>query len=250
MTTDLNCDLGEIAGRNNEEAIMPFISSVNVACGYHAGDEKTMERTVRLAIKYGVKIGAHPGYRDRENFGRIPVRTSGEELRNLIISQVEALAELAGRYGLKLQHVKPHGALYNSASADYEMALIIAESVKEFDPALILVGLSGSELVKAAKATGISYASEVFADRAYNEDGTLVSRSVPGSVLHDTGMVIPRAIGMIKNRKVESVTGKAIPVEPDTICIHGDNRMAPVFARDLVEAFREEGIFVSPLIRR
>jgi 5-oxoprolinase (ATP-hydrolysing) subunit A len=249
MTVDLNCDLGEIAGRNSDEEIMSYISSANIACGYHAGNRKTMEITVRLAIKYGVKIGAHPGYHDGKNFGRIPVRTTGEELRELIIEQVEALSEITRRYGQKLQHVKPHGALYNSASSDYDMALVIAESVKELDPSLILVGLSGSELISAAKTTGIPYASEVFADRAYNEDGTLISRSVPGSVLHDTGMVISRAVGMIRNRSVESINGKVIPVDPDTMCIHGDNEMAPVFARDLVAAFREEGIIVNPMIR-
>ena len=247
MRVDLNCDLGEIAGSNNDEALMSVISSANIACGYHAGNNETMEITVRLAIKYGVKIGAHPGYRDRKNFGRMPVRTTRRELRDLIISQVETLAEITGRHGQRLQHVKPHGALYNSASSDYEMSLAIAESVKELDPSLILVGLSGSELINAAKATGIPCASEVFADRAYNDDGTLVSRSVPGSVLHDTGMVISRAAGMIRNRSVESINGKIIPVEPDTICIHGDNAMAPVFARDLASAFREEGIIISPM---
>jgi len=250
MTVDLNCDLGEITGGLNDEAIMPYISSASIACGYHAGNVETMEKTVRLAIEYGVWIGAHPGYNDKKNFGRIPILCTPDELYDLIVSQVSDLSAIASRLGRKLNHVKPHGAMYNSASSDFEMALVIARAVKEADSSLILVGLSGSELINAAKSAGIPYASEVFADRAYNDNGTLVPRSVPGSVLDDAGHVIRRAVRMVKERCVESVTGRIIPLEPDTICIHGDNKMAPLFARELLSAFREAGIIVSPMSRQ
>ncbi len=253
MIIDINCDLGEydVSGNvRNDEAIMPFITSANVACGLHAGNPLIMERTVRLAIKYGAGIGAHPGYPDREGFGRRSLSLTDEELRASILYQVGALKTIAEASGARLQHVKPHGTLYNEASVDHNMAMVIARSVREIDPSLILVGLYGSQLIEAAGAAGLPSAREVFADRAYNDDGTLVSRDNPGAVIHDTAMVIERVIRMINEKVVETVSGKIIPIGVDTVCLHGDNEMAAVFARRLSEALRAGGIILKSMGKR
>jgi 5-oxoprolinase (ATP-hydrolysing) subunit A len=247
MRIDLNCDLGETGikdGFSNDEAIMPYITSANIACGSHAGDPLTMERTVRLAMRFGVGAGAHPGYPDREGFGRHPVDMTSDELRASILFQVGALKTIAESAGTKLQHVKCHGALYNAATSDLEMSLVIARAVREIDKSLILVGLSGSKMIIAAQKEGLQYASEVFADRAYNDDGSLVSRQVPGAVLHDAALVIRRAVKMVLERSVVTISGKTIPLEADTICIHGDNPKAPEFARELMTEFNKAGINV------
>ncbi|HSO77848.1 MAG TPA: 5-oxoprolinase subunit PxpA, partial [Bacteroidales bacterium] len=183
-----------------------------------------------------------PGYPDREGFGRRPVRMSHEELRALILYQAGAVKGITEAAGGKMQHVKPHGALYNAAATDYEMAAVIAQAVKDLDKTLTLVGLSGSELIRAARDAGLPCASEVFADRAYNDDGTLVSRSIGGAVLHDAATVIERAVRMITEKSVLSVTGKVIPIETDTVCIHGDNEMAAVFAENLAATLKKRGI--------
>jgi len=245
MHIDINCDLGEGCGPGDtsaDEAVMPFITSANIACGFHAGDPLTIEKSVLSAIRHGVGIGAHPGYPDREGFGRRPVTMSHEDLRALILYQAGAVKGITEAAGGKMQHVKPHGALYNAAASDYEMASVIAHAVKDLDKTLVLVGLSGSELIRAARDAGIPSASEVFADRAYNDDGTLVSRSIVGAVLHDTATVIERAIKMITEKTVLSVTGKLIPIDADTVCIHGDNEMAAAFAENLAEALNKRGI--------
>ncbi|HUW93397.1 MAG TPA: 5-oxoprolinase subunit PxpA [Bacteroidales bacterium] len=245
MVTDINCDLGEGSGQKGaagDDSIMPFITSASIACGFHAGDPLTIERSVRSAVRHGIGIGAHPGYPDREGFGRRPMTISHEELRALILYQSAAVKGIAESAGATMQHVKPHGALYNAAAADYEMAMVIARAVKDLDSSLILVGLSGSQLIRAAREIGLPWASEVFADRAYNDDGTLVSRTIEGAVLHDTAMVIDRAVRMIKEKTVESISGKIIAIEADTICIHGDNEMALVFAENLSETLEKNGI--------
>lgn len=245
MYIDINCDLGEGCGpddTSSDEAVMPFITSANIACGFHAGDPLTIEKSVKSAISHGVGIGAHPGYPDREGFGRRPVNMSHEELRALILYQAGAVKGITEAAGGKMQHVKPHGALYNAAATDYEMAYVIAQAVKDLDKTLTLVALSGSELIRAARDAGLSCASEVFADRSYNDDGTLVSRSIEGAVLHDTETVIERAVRMITEKSVLSVTGKIIQIEADTICIHGDNEMAAVFAENLAETLKKRGI--------
>jgi UPF0271 protein len=245
MHIDINCDLGEGCGPDDissDEAVMPFITSANIACGFHAGDPLTIEKSVKSAIRHGVGIGAHPGYPDREGFGRRPVRMSHEELRALILYQVSAVKGITEAAGGKMRHVKPHGALYNAAAMDYEMAAVIAQAVKDLDKTLTLVGLSGSQLIRAARDAGLPCVSEVFADRAYNNDGTLVSRSIAGAVLHDTAAVIERAVRMIIEKTVISDTGKIIPIEADTVCIHGDNEMAAVFAEKLSETLKKRGI--------
>jgi len=250
LVIDINCDLGEstrLSKAGNDEAIMPFISSANIACGFHAGDPLTIEKTIKLAIQNGVGIGAHPSYPDIEGFGRRPMKMRNEELRAVILYQVGALKSMTEALGAKLQHVKPHGALYNSASSDYDMAKIIAKAVKDIDSSLILVGLSNSEMMRAANEIDIAFASEFFADRAYNDNGTLVSRDIPGSVLHDTNQVIERVIRMINEKNVVSITGKTIPIKADTICIHGDNEMALHFAENLVSTFKSNGISLKSI---
>jgi UPF0271 protein len=242
MYIDINCDLGENAGTGSDEALMPFITSANIACGMHAGDPLTIEKTIRAAIRYGVSTGAHPGYPDREGFGRRHMKMPGEELRALVLYQAGAVKAMAEAAGTKMRHVKPHGAMYNAAATDYEMSLVIAQAVKDLDSSLILMGLSGSEMIRAAGHIGLPCASEVFADRAYNDDGTLVSRDVPGALLHDTDQMISRVIRMIKEKSVETISGKIIHIEADTVCIHGDNEAAPGFVKRLAAALKAAGI--------
>jgi UPF0271 protein len=247
MYIDINCDLGEAdlaTGPGNDEAIMPFISSASIACGFHAGDPLTMERTVLSAIRHGVSIGAHPGYPDREGFGRRPIRMSHEELRAMILYQAGAVKAMAEAAGARMRHVKPHGALYNTAATDYDLSMVIVRAVQDIDSSLILVGQSGSRMIKAARDAGLACASEVFADRAYNDDGTLVARNVEGAVLHDTDVMIRRVIRMIREKVVESFSGKLIPIKADTVCIHGDNEAAPEFVKKLAEALKAEGIII------
>lgn len=253
MTIDLNCDLGESFGAyriGNDEAIMSYISSANIACGFHAGDPRTIEKTITLALKNGVAIGAHPGYPDLEGFGRRSMNLSTPEIRSSILYQVGAIKSMAETLGGNLQHVKPHGALYNSASVDFEMAKVIAQTIKDIDKSLILVGLSGSALIKAAKEIGLQYASEVFADRAYNDNGTLVSRNIAGAVLHDTNAVIDRTIRMINEGFVESISGKMIAIQVDTICVHGDNEKALEFVKNLTSSFKEVSIELKSIGKR
>lgn len=247
MYIDINCDLGEMDradGPGSDEAIMPFISSVNIACGFHAGDPLTIERTIRSAVEHGVSIGAHPGYPDREGFGRKPLKMSHEELRAMILYQAGAVKAIAEANGARIRHVKPHGALYNIAAVDYELSMTIARAVKDLDSSLILVGQSGSQMLRAARDADLACASEVFADRTYNDDGTLVARSIEGAVLHDTALMIRRVIRMIKEKEVVTVTGKVIPIEAETVCIHGDNETAAEFVKELAEALRSEGIAI------
>ncbi|MRR22333.1 5-oxoprolinase subunit PxpA [bacterium] len=250
MYIDINCDLGETdpaTGPGNDEAVMPFISSASIACGFHAGDPLTIERTIRSAMRHGVSIGAHPGYPDRQNFGRKPMTMSPRELRAMILYQAGAVKAMAEAAGAHMRYVKPHGALYNTASTDYEMSMNIVRAVKDLDSSLVLVGQSGSQLIRAARNAGLACASEVFADRAYNNDGTLVARSIEGAVLHDTDLMISRVIRMIREKVVETFSGKLIPIEAETVCIHGDNETAPVFVKKLSEALHAEGITVRPL---
>ena len=250
MYIDINCDLGETdpaAGPGNDEALMPFITSASIACGFHAGDPLTIERTVRSAMRHGVSIGAHPGYPDRQNFGRKAMSLSHDELRAMILYQAGAVKAITEAAGARMRHVKPHGALYNTAVKDYAVSAVIARAVKDLDPLLILVGQSGSEMIRAARDAGLACASEAFADRAYDDDGALVARNIEGAVLHDTDLMIRRVIRMIREKVVETVSGKLIPIEADTVCIHGDNETAPEFVKKLAEALRAEGITLRSL---
>lgn len=247
---DLNCDLGESFGNYTcgmDAQVIPYISSANVACGFHASDPLVMERTVRLAKQYRTAVGAHPGYPDLAGFGRRNMSVSPAEAKAMVIYQIGALQGFCQAQGISLQHVKPHGAMYNMAGKDPALAHAICEGVYEVDPRLILLGLSGSELLKAAAETGLSAASEVFADRAYEEDGSLVNRRKPGAVITDEAAAIQQVLSMVKEGCVTAITGKTIPVTADSICLHGDNAAAVAFAQRISQALRENGVALAPL---
>ena len=231
---DINCDLGE--GCDNDAELMHFISSANIACGYHAGDRETMKRTVELAMVNGVAIGAHPGYLDRDNFGRTTMSLSSHELIDLVTEQLHAMRAVCDSMGAKLYHVKPHGAMYNQAAKDREMAASIAEAVRAFDRELVLYGLSGSFLISEAETAGLKTASEVFADRTYQADGTLTPRSQPGALIADVQQAIDQVMQMVETQTVIAMTGEIVPIRAETICIHGDGEHAVEFARAIHEA--------------
>ena len=247
---DLNCDLGESFGNykiGGDDKIIPLISSTNVACGFHAGDPVVMKKTIETAKKNNIGIGAHPGFLDLMGFGRREMKISIDEAKAYVLYQLGALGAFCKSEGVKLQHVKPHGALYNMAAKDYKLSRAICEAVAEFDNSLIILGLSGSETLKAAKDLNLKYASEVFADRAYEEDGSLVARSKEGAMIHDENEAIERVIKMIKEQKVTSITGKEIPIKADSICVHGDGEKALLFVRRIREKLENEGIIVQKL---
>ncbi|MCB1412125.1 MAG: LamB/YcsF family protein [Xanthobacteraceae bacterium] len=251
MTTiDLNSDLGESFGpwvMGNDAAMIELASSVNVACGYHAGDADTMRRTVEMAKARGVRVGAHPGYRDLQGFGRRPiVGLSAAEIENLVAYQIGALQGIAAAAGYKVTHVKAHGALSNVACEDDMTARAIAAGIKAVDPTLKFVVLANTRLVRAGEAAGLPLIHEVFADRAYEDDATLVSRRKPGAVLHDTAGIARRVVRMVRDRAVVSVSGKSIKVQIDTVCIHGDTAGAVEIARAVRQALTENGIDVRP----
>ncbi|HEY0328722.1 MAG TPA: 5-oxoprolinase subunit PxpA [Rhodopseudomonas sp.] len=247
---DLNCDLGEGFGAwqmGNDKAMIGLASSVNIACGFHAGDADIMRNTVALAKAGGVSIGAHPGYRDLHGFGRRPVAgLSAAEIENLVAYQIGALQAVAALAGHAVTHVKAHGALSNVACEDDMTANAIAAAIKAVDRKLIFVVLANSRLVKAGEAAGLPLAHEVFADRAYEDDATLVSRKKPGAVLHDPVQIAARVVRMVEDGAVVSVTGKVIKMRTDTVCIHGDTPGAVEIARGVRQALTEAGIAVAP----
>jgi UPF0271 protein len=250
---DLNCDLGEGFGAwdmGNDAAMIELASSVNIACGFHAGDADIMRRTVELAKARGVRIGAHPGYRDLHGFGRRPVPgMTTSEIENLVAYQIGALQAIATAAGHKVTHVKAHGALSNVACEDDMTAKAIAAAVKAVDPALIFVVLANSRLVAAGDAAGLPMVHEVFADRAYEDNGSLVSRRKPGAVLHDANIIAERVVRMVQDGAVVSVTGKTIKMRTDTVCIHGDTPGAVDIARGVRQALKDAGIEVAPFKR-
>ena len=249
MTIDLNCDMGEGFGAysmGSDEEMMPLVSSANVACGFHASDPGTMHRTVGLAKRHGVAVGAHPSFPDLVGFGRRQLAASPREIRDDVLYQVGALSAFCRAEGVPLCHVKAHGALYNAAASDLPTALAVAEAVRAVDPALWLVCLSGSALVEAARRSGLRHVQEVFADRAYARDGTLVPRSVAGAVLHDPAAVAERVLRMVTDGKVRSIDGADVALAPGTICVHGDTPGAVHLARAIRERFAKERIEVQP----
>ncbi|MBS1918210.1 MAG: LamB/YcsF family protein [Bacteroidetes bacterium] len=243
LSIDLNCDMGE--GQPNDSAIMPYISSANIACGYHAGDIETMMRTIESALKYNVSIGAHPSFFDKENFGRINMNLSPEEIYKIVFEQISALAGTAEKFHAKLHHVKPHGALYNMAAKDIGLALAVCQAIKDFDESLILYGLSGSRLIDAAKETNLKSYNEVFADRTYQTDGSLTSRSLQNALITDSDVSLQQVLKMIKQSTVISVTGDEIPIVAETICIHGDGEHAVEFAKKIYYKLKKENIAIS-----
>jgi UPF0271 protein len=232
-------------GIGNDELIMPYITSANIACSYHAGDEETMKQTILLAQKYNVNIGAHPSYFDRENFGRKVLIKSPDEVYDLVTKQVLALKNIAGKCNAVLNHVKPHGALYNQSAKDKSLAKAIAEAVKNVDEKLVLFGLSGSFLISESKALGLKTASEVFADRTYQDDGTLTPRTQSNALIKDTEEVIEQVLKMIKERKVKTVSGKEIDIIAETICIHGDGENAVKLAKAINDNLKSENIIIG-----
>ena len=249
-SVDLNSDLGESFGAYTigmDADVLSFVSSANIACGFHAGDPAVMRKTVALAKERGVSMGAHPGYPDLVGFGRRSMNVSASDMHDYVLYQLGALAAFACAAGAKLVHVKPHGAMYNMAAKDASLAAAVCRAVKEFNPSLILLGLANSRFADAAADAGIRFASEVFADRAYEDDGSLVARGKPGAVITDEDEAVSRVIGMVKNGTVESINGKIIELKPDSICLHGDGVKAVEFARRIKAELNANGIETAPL---
>ncbi len=242
MRIDLNSDLGEGAGTDAE--IMPWITSVNVACGAHAGDEETMRRTIALALEHGVAIGSHPGYRDPANFGRLALHVSRDELLADLRRQLETLRLVADAAGARLAHVKAHGALYNRGERDDGVAAIVVEAVRSFDEDLVLYAPPGSAMERAARQADLRVAREGFADRAYEPDGTLRSRRLPDAVHTDPAVAAAQAVSIARDRRVTASDGSALPLEVDTICIHGDTPGAAGIARAVRAALASAGVDV------
>jgi len=243
IKVDLNADLGE--GCDNDQALLQLVSSANIACGFHAGDAQTMLQSVRWALQYGVAIGAHPSFPDRENFGRTAMQLPPETVYAQVVYQLGALAAIARAEGGKMVHVKPHGMLYNQAATDPALADAIARAVHSVDPALKLVGLAGSELIRAGERLGLATSQEVFADRRYQSSGNLVPRSQPDALIESDELALQQTLMMVQEQKVVSREGVAVPVQADTVCLHGDGEHALAFARSLREAFRQQNIQVS-----
>ena len=247
---DLNSDLGESFGAwkmGNDEAVLDFVSSANVACGFHAGDPMVMLATVRAAKEKGVAVGAHPGYPDLMGFGRRNMDVTPDEAYAYTLYQIGAMQAACNAVGVKLQHVKAHGALYNQAAKNHALAVAIAQAVKDAGQGLILLGLANSEFDKAAAEVGVPYAAEAFADRAYQADGTLVPRKVQGSMIHDVSLAVARAVRMVKEGKVETIDGKIIDLKPHSICLHGDSPKAVQMATEIRKGLQAAGIKIVPI---
>ncbi|MEN1759099.1 5-oxoprolinase subunit PxpA [Anoxynatronum sibiricum] len=247
---DLNADLGESFGiytMGNDACMMPHITSANIACGFHAGDPLVMQQTVELALKYGVAVGAHPGYPDLQGFGRRQMRFSSEEIMAMILYQAGALKAFLQACGGKLQHLKPHGALYNEAAVDEPLAMAVAKATALLGTDVILVGPPNSALSRAADRCQTPYAREIFADRAYEDDGRLVERRKEGALIHDVGLCIQRMLSMINGQPIESINGHALHLSGETICLHGDHPQAIAFAAALKKAIQESQTPLVPL---
>lgn len=247
---DLNSDLGESFGNYTigmDEEILKYVSSANVACGWHGGDPLVMEKTVCMAKEFGTAVGAHPGFPDLMGFGRRNMIVTPEETKAYMKYQLGALMAFTKSHGLNIQHVKPHGAFYNMAAVDEKMARAMCEAVYEVDKDIIFMGLAGSKMITEAEKVGLQTASEVFADRAYNEDGTLVSRKLPGAMIKDKDLAIRRVVRMIKEGKVETINGKDIDIKADSVCVHGDNPKALEFVKNIRETLIAEGVTIKTL---
>ncbi|MGI8640158.1 MAG: LamB/YcsF family protein [Pyrinomonadaceae bacterium] len=248
FSIDLNCDMGESFGAwtmGNDAALMDYVSSVNVACGFHAGDASVIRKTVETAIEKGVAIGAHPSFPDLQGFGRREMRISASEVFDIVLYQVAALKGICEAFGGKLHHVKPHGALYNQAAKDTNLAGAIAEAVKAIDEELIFYGLSGSCLISEAEKIGLRTASEVFADRTYQTDGSLTPRSEPNALISDTEKVVSQVLQMISGQVVTATGGEKVLLRAETVCIHGDGEHALEFAKTINANLREKGIKIE-----
>src|SRR5579859_4277665 len=246
---DLNCDMGELPeaiADGTQEALLRSITSANVACGGHAGDERTMRTTIEQAMRAGVAVGAHPGYPDRQNFGRLELKMPAEAVANSIYDQVRALAEVAAKCGAKLVHVKPHGALYNQAVKNRELAEAIAQGVAKFSKDLVLMGLAGSPMLDVFREAGFAVAAEAFADRRYEPDGTLRSRKFDDALIRNPEEAARQALGIAERGVVIASDGSEVPVDAQTICIHGDTPGSVQIAAAVARTLREAGVTVGP----
>lgn len=250
MRIDINSDMGESFGAytiGHDAGLMTSITSANVAAGFHAGDPSVLRGTIRTAKAHGVAVGAHPGFPDLVGFGRRELHVTAAEAEDFVLYQIAAVAGVASAEGVRLQHVKPHGALFNMAVRNAELAAAIARAVAAFDRSLILFGLPGSEILTAGRTAGLAVAAEVFADRAYEPDGTLASRRKPGSVIHDVNAVVARAVRMVTDKTVVAVDGSVIPLQADTICVHGDTPGSDRLAANIRAGLERAGVTVKAI---
>jgi len=247
VTIDLNADVGEGL---DDAHVMPFLTSASVACGLHAGSPSTMDETVQLALTHGVRLGAHPGYADREHFGRVFVEMPAKEVERLVLYQIGALDAFVRSQGAHLSHVKPHGALYHAAGEFPDVARAIAEAVRRCRPTLFLVGQAGSMLLEAGREAGLPVAAEAFADRRYQADGSLVARTRPDALWTDPEAAAAQALSIARDGFVTALDGTRVEVKARTLCIHGDTPAAPAIARRIREVLQQEGVTVAPLDRR
>jgi UPF0271 protein len=250
---DFNCDMGESVGEQkigDDEGIMPFVSSINIACGFHGGNPTVIDETIRMAIDHGIAIGAHPSFNDLEGFGRREMALTPEQVYQLMVYQIAAIKGFTTLRGAELHHVKPHGALYNMAAKNYEYALAIAEAIADIDDNIILYGLSGSQLIDAGEACGLMTCSEVFADRTYQNDGSLTPRSQPNALIESIDQSIQQVLQMIQNQLVVSIDGTPLTVKAETICIHGDGKEAKLLAKQIYIAVRSANCFIKPPIKQ
>ncbi len=248
LSVDLNCDMGESFGAwqmGRDAELMDYVSSVNVACGFHAGDASVIRKTVETAIKKNIAIGAHPSFPDLQGFGRREMKMSAQEIFDIVLYQISALKGICEAFGAKLHHVKPHGALYNQAAKDAKLAEAIARAVKAADENLILYGLSNSFLISEAERINLKTASEVFADRTYQIDGTLTPRTEPNALIRDTEQAVSQVLQMIREQSVIAATGKKVSLKSETVCIHGDGENALEFAAAIHRKLTEKGISIQ-----
>ena len=250
MEININCDLGEsskLHSTENDPLLLAIVNSANIACGYHAGDKPTMEKTIKISKKNKVSIGAHPSFNDPENFGRKRLNLPSSEITKLIIDQINILSNVAVKAGAKVTHVKPHGALNNMACENYDLAKIISESIMKVNKELIFLVPTGSQMEKAGKKLGMKIATEIFADRNYEDDGNLVSRSKENAMITDPEIAKKHVIKMVESQALNCYSGKQIPCEIDSICVHGDGKSAVNTAKQIREGLIKSGVTLNPL---
>ena len=250
MEININCDLGEsskLHSTENDPLLLEIVNSANIACGYHAGDKPTMEQTIKISKKNAVSIGAHPSFNDRENFGRKRINLPSNEITKLIIDQINILFEIADKFRMKVTHVKPHGALNNMACEDYDLAKVISESIIKANKDLIFLVPTGSQMEKAGKKLGMKIAAEIFADRNYEDNGNLVSRSKDNAMITDPEIAKKHVIKMVENQALNCYSGKQIPCEIDSVCVHGDGKSAVNTAKQIREGLIKSGMTLNPL---
>ena len=250
MEININCDLGEsskLHSTENDPLLLEIVNSANIACGYHAGDKPTMEQTIKISKKNAVSIGAHPSFNDRENFGRKRINLPSNEITKLIIDQINILFEIADKFRMKVTHVKPHGALNNMACEDYDLAKVISESIIKANKDLIFLVPTGSQMENAGKKLGMKIAAEIFADRNYEDNGNLVSRSKDNAMITDPEIAKKHVIKMVENQALDCYSGKQIPCEIDSVCVHGDGKSAVNTAKQIKEGLIKSGMTLNPL---